>query len=145
MVNIVIVADAVLQMDIIINRCKDIFLRNMLGDQFMHILVNRLCQHLRIIAVLLQNLLQHRIINQLCNAQFFRITIYKVSDVYHHIRENFHILLLCLDPNIRNRRILDSVSHLCGNLVARLGQKFTCGHIHHILSQNMVPDPVAEH
>ncbi len=145
MVDIVIVADAVLQMDIIINGSKDIFLRNMLRNQFVHILVDRFRQHLRIVAVLLQNLLQHRIINQLRDAQFPGIAVHEVGDVYHHIGENLHILLLRLDPYKRNRSILNGIRHLQGNLLARLSQHFTRGHIHHVLRQNMASDPVAEH
>ena len=145
MVDIVIIADTVLQMDIIINGSKDIFLRNMLRNQFVYILVDRFRQHLRIVAVLLQDLLQHGIINQLRDAQFPGIAVHEVSDVYHHIGENLHILLFRLDPYKRNRSILNGVSHLRGNLLARFGQHFTRGHIHHVLRQNVVSDPVAEH
>ncbi len=145
MVDIIIIADPVFQMDVIINGSQNIFLRNMLRNQFMYILLDRLRKHLRIVTVLLQNLLKDRIINQLCNAKLPGIAVHKVSDVYHHIGKNLDVLLLCLDPDKGNCRILNGVSHLKGDFIARLGQKFSSGSIHHIFCQNVPSDSVSEH
>ena len=57
MVDIVVVSDTVLQMNVIVNGSKDIFLRNMLWNQLMYILADRLGQLSGIAAVLVQNLL----------------------------------------------------------------------------------------
>ena len=57
MVDVVIVSDAVFQVNIIVNRSKNIFFRNMLRNQFMYIFLNRLCKQAGVFAVFFQNLL----------------------------------------------------------------------------------------
>jgi hypothetical protein len=44
MIDIVIIAQTILQMHVIVNGSQNIFLGNMLGYQFMYILLDRFCQ-----------------------------------------------------------------------------------------------------
>ncbi len=53
MINIVIAANTIFQMDIIVDGSQNVFLRNMLRNQLVHVLLNRFSEHLRIITVLL--------------------------------------------------------------------------------------------
>ena len=145
MVDIVIVADAVFQMDVIINGSDDIFLRNMLRDQLMDVLPDGLCQLFRIRRILFQDLRQDRIIYQLGNAQFFWITVHIMCDVNHHAGEHLYIALLCLNIYKRNRTVLDGVRQFSRHLGSRCGKKLPCCGVNHILSQDMAADSVSEH
>ncbi len=145
MVDIVIIADAILQMDVIVNGSQNVFLCNMLRNQFVYILADHLCKLRRIAAVLVKNLLQNRIINQFRNAQLLGIAVNKIRDIHHHVGENLDIPLLRLDPHGRNRSVLDGIRHLHRHLVARFRQNLPCLGIHHILCKHMVSDPVSEH
>ena len=111
----------------------------------MHIFPDRLKKQPGICTVLVQNLLQHRIVNQLRDAQLSGIAVHKVRDIHHHVGEHLHISLLRLNPHRRYRGILDRICQLSRHLVARLRQNLTCLGIHYVLRQDVMPDPVAEH
>ena len=144
MVNIVVVPDPIFQMDIVVNGCKNIFLGNMLGNQLMDILPDRLCKLLRTVSELLNNLSKNRIIHLLRDSELSGIAVHKTGNVHHHIGKNLYVFLLCLHIDIRNRGILNLVSKLGSHLRTCRCQNFAgCG-IHHILRQDMIPDPVAK-
>ena len=65
-----------------------------------------------IIAILLEESLENRIIYSLHNAKLSRIKIHIIGNVDHHIRKNLNVSLLCLDHNIRNCCILNCVCKL---------------------------------
>ena len=69
MVDIIVVADAVLQMHVIVDGSKNIFLGNMLGNQVVDIPADRRLRYPLSSRLLLQNLSQHRIVYQFRNAQ----------------------------------------------------------------------------
>ena len=117
----------------------------MLRDQLMHIFPDRFKQLPGICTVLVQDLLQNRIINKLRDAQLSGIAVHKVRDINHHVGEHLYISLLRLDPHSRYRGILDRICQFSRHLVARLRQDLTCLGIHHVLRQDMMSDPVAEH
>ena len=117
----------------------------MLRNQLVHIFPDRLRKLPGICTVLVQDLLQHRIVNQLRDAQFSGIAVHKVRDIHHHVGEHFHISLLSLNPYRRYRSILDRICQLSRHLIARLGQDLACLGIYHVLRQNVMSDPVAEH
>ena len=142
MVDIVIVSDAVFQMDIIINGSDNVFLCNMLRYQFMHVLLDSLCQTFRILAVLFQNLCQNRIIYGFRYAQFSWVAVHETGNIHHHIGKNLNILFLCLDIYIRHCCVLDGIRQFCGHLRPCRCQNLTGRHIHHILCQNVMSDPV---
>ncbi len=89
--------------------------------------------------------MQHRVIDQLRDSQLPRITVNKIRDINHHIRKDLDILFLCLDPDIRNRSILDRICHLYGDLITCRRQNFSCRGIYHVFCQDMPSDPVSEH
>ena len=81
MVDIIIVAQAILQMHIIVDGSQDIFLGNMLGYQFMYVLLDCFCQLLGIIAELFQDLCQNRIVYQFMDTEILGIAIYIRSTI----------------------------------------------------------------
>ena len=146
-VDVIVVAQSVLQVHIIINGSKNIFLGNVLGDQIMDISADRIFQLLDISCGLLQKAGQYRIVYQLCHAHFLGVDINHRPKVHHHIGEHFDITLLIrtLDPYERNRRVLDGIRQLSGHLGPGFRQHFAGQRTHHILRQYMACDPVAEH
>ena len=144
MVNIVIITDTVFQMNIVVDGCKNIFLGNMLRNQFMYILLDRLGKSFRIFTELFDNLCQYRIIYMLCDTQFFRIALYKACNVYHHIGKNLNVLFLCLDIYKRNCCILNGICQFSSNLRAGCCQNLSGQSIHNILCQDVMSDSVSE-
>ncbi|GFH92745.1 hypothetical protein IMSAGC002_04017 [Lachnospiraceae bacterium] len=137
MVNIIRVSDAVFQVNIIIYGSNNIFLRNVLRYQFMHVLLYGFCQFFRVIAVIIQNLRQNRIINQFRDSQFPGVAIHKIRNIHHHIGKNLNIFLFRLYINIGNRCILDSIRQFRLHLCSGLCQYLPCRCIHHIFCQHM--------
>ena len=84
MVDVIIVAKAILQMHVIVDGRKYIILCNMLRNQIMDLAADRLLDILQI-RVLFQNLLQNRIIHFFRHMNFLRVHIHPAGDVYHHI------------------------------------------------------------
>ncbi len=117
----------------------------MFRNQIVNVLANRVVKLLGILAVLIQKLLQHRIVDKLRNTKFFGIAVHKIGDVHHHIGENFNILLLCLNQHRRNSGILNGIRHLSRHLVPCLCQNLSRQGIHHILRKDMMPDPIPKH
>ena len=144
MIDIVIVSDTVLQMHVIVNRSKNVFFCNMFRNQIVDISVNCFFDILNI-CIFFQNLCQNRIVNQLMNAQFFRIYVYIMAKINHHTGQNFYISLLCLNPYIRNCRILNCICQLTVNFLTCLCQNLACARIYNILCQYMSVDTVFQH
>ena len=74
MVDIVVVADAILKMDVIVNGSQDVFLGNVFRNQIVHVLADCVIKLLGILAVLVQKLLQHR--REAMNVLNFSATVY---------------------------------------------------------------------
>ena len=144
MVNIVIISDAVLQVHVVVDGGKNIFLCDMLGNQIMNGSVHSLLKLLRV-GILFQKLFQHRIIDQLRDSHFFRIHIHEVSDIYHHAGEHLYIALFRLNPHIGNRRVLNPVRQFSVRLGSGLCQHLARSGIHHVFRQHMAGNPVSQH
>ena len=125
-IDIIAVTDVVLDVHVVINGSKNIFLGNMLRNKLMNILSQSFAQSLRIITVFLYQLLKDRVIYQLGNTQFLRIALNKVSNVYHHVGENLNILLLCSNHYIRDGIELNLISKLSSNLGSCLCDNLAC-------------------
>ena len=130
-------ADAVLQMHVIVNRSKNIFFCDMLRNQLMDIFVDRIL-NIFFAGVFFQYFLQYRIIYR------FRIKVNPFAKVYHHIGENLYVTLLCLDPYKRNACILDLVCKCFIYFCTSLSQDLTGRLVYNILSQNLSADAVAK-
>ena len=139
MVDIIIRTNTILQMNIIVNRSKNIFLRNMLRNQIVNISVDRILEFIDITCCLFQDCSQNRIIYLLCHAQFSRIYIYDCIQINHHVRENFNLSLLfrILQPYSRNSRILNLICYISSNLRSFFCNDFTCQRAYNRLSQYM--------
>ena len=146
MIDIVAVADAVFQMHIVVNGSKDIFLCNMLRNQFMNTLSERFRKCLRIIVVLIlqKDLSERGIINEFCNAQFLGIAVHIVCNVDHKIAENLDISLLGAYPDIRNRGILDLISHLSGDFFSCCSENVAVRLVNNVLCEDHALDTVSE-
>jgi len=144
MVDIIIVAQAILQMHIIVDGSQDIFLGNMLGYQFMYVLLDCFCQLLGIIAELFQDLGQNRIVYQFMDTEILGIAIYIVGQIYHQIRQYFYSSLFGLDIYEGSCAVLDGICQLCGHLVSCGCDHFTGGRIHYICSQDLMTDTILQ-
>ena len=145
MVDIIVVSDAVLQMDVIVNGSQNVFLGNMLRDQLMDVLTDRLRKLLRISGMLIQNFLQLRIIYQLRHAKLSRIAVHIMGNINHHAGKDLHIPFLSLHIDIGNRRVLDLVRQLRRHLRPGRRDQLSRRGIHHILRQHKAADPVLQH
>ena len=141
-VDIVTVPESVLEVHIIIDRSQNIFLCDMFWDQLMYISGDRIRQLLRVLRVLLEDLTQNREVDLFCDPEASRLAVHKIRD--HHVGEYFYKPFLCLDPHKRNSCILDGLSHLDRNFIAFLAENLTTERIHHILREDLVPDPVLQ-
>ncbi len=149
MVDVVVIADAVLKMHIVVDGSKNVFLRDMLRDK----LVSPSPDHeLRILLVLrlVEDLLKDRIIDQLRDAVevllLFR-ELHPAVDVHHHGGKHLDIAVKTFDgnENIRNSRVLDLIRELAGHLRARFRDDLAGRHVNDVLREDMVPDAVPEH
>ena len=111
-VNIIIIANTIFKMNIVIDRCKNIFLCNMFRNKFMDIFPDSFRKSLRICTEFFQDLRKYGVIHVLRNAQLSRIAVHKMSDIHHQIGKNLHILFLCLHIYIRDSRVLQFIRHL---------------------------------
>ena len=138
-VDIIIRTNTILQMHVIVNRSKNIFLRNMLRNQVVNISVDRILEFIDITCCLFQDCSQNRIIYLLCHAQFSRIYVYDCIQINHHVRENFDLSLLfrILQPYSRNSRILNLICYISSNLRSFFCNDFTCQRAYNRLSQYM--------
>ncbi len=144
MIDIVFVSDAPLKVHIVIDGSEDILSRNMLGNEVMDIGLEGLLQVL-FLRVLLKNLLQDREIYHLLDAEFgLGVEVDISGEVYHHIGKNLLVPLLCLNPDIGNRRVLDLLCQSPVKVGAGGSNDFTGLLVNDILSQGMAGDAVSE-
>ena len=94
------------------------------------------------IFIFFHQLFQCRVIYQLCNTQFFRITVHMCGQIYHQVGQNFYISFFCLNPHKRNCRILDRSCQFFCYFCTCFCQDLTCGSIHYVFSQYMTADTV---
>ena len=83
MVDIVIIAQTILQMHVIVNRSKDIFFCNVLWNQLMNLTADCVLDILNIL-ILFQDLSQNWIVNKFCHSHGRRINVHIVGDIHHH-------------------------------------------------------------
>ena len=147
MVDIIIRTDAVLQMHVVVDGSQNVFLRNVLRNQLADASAKCLCKSLRILVVLVlkQDLTECRIVNLLCDAELFRITVHEVSDVHHQVGQNLHAVSgICLNPHIRDGRILNLICHLTGDGIPGTSENISVCLIDNILCQNVSGNAVAK-
>ena len=119
-VNIVTVTNSILKMHIIVNGSKYIFPGYVFRNKLTYISADCLKQFF-FIFVLIHKLLKKRIVYFLCYTKFLLVSVRNMRiKVYHHIRQHLNFSLLCLNPYIRNRSILDLIrKHFCKNCACR--------------------------
>ena len=144
MIDIVIVSDAVFQMDIIINGSQNVFLCNMLRYQLMNVFPDSFRQFFRILGIFFQDLRQDRIIYQFGNAQFPGVAVHIMGEINHHAGKHLHIALLCLDIDEGYRTVLDGIRQFCCHLVTCGCDHFTGGRIYYICSQDLMTDTILQ-
>ena len=143
MVDIILISKAIFQMHVVVNGSENVFPCDMLRNQVMNAAVNRIFNvfHIRILS---KNFLQSRIIYFFRHAHFLRVHIHPAGDVNHQVGQNFHVALLCLDPYIRNRRVLDIIRQFTGYPGSFFRQDLSGRCIYHILRQNLTFDTIAQ-
>ena len=96
MVDIVVASDLILEMHIVVNGSENVLFGNMLGDQLVNTLAERIRQSLRILVVLIadQDLTQRGIVHLLVNPQLLRVAVHKMRDVHHQIGQHLDVSLL---------------------------------------------------
>ena len=135
MVNIILVSNAILQMHIVVDGCKNILFCNMFWNQESHIFTD--CFILLFFSlVFLQNFRQFRIVNFFCDSQRFFICFWQERiEIHHHIGENFLISsFFRLNKYIWNSCILNFISQflcyksssLCNHLSCHRADSIFC-------------------
>ena len=137
MVDVIVITNAILEVNVVIYGSKYVFLCNMLWYEVWHVSLYGSLELLCIIAILLEESLENRIIYSLHNAKLSRIKIHIVGNVDHHIRKNLNVSLLCLDHNIRNCCILNCVCKLLWYCCSSFSDNLSCARIDSILSKDM--------
>ncbi len=145
-IDIIRIADAVLEMHIVVDGSKNVFLGDVLRNKLVNTLLERISQCLRILVVLIleEDLTESRIINLLMDSEFFRIAVNKVCDVNHKVAQHLDIALFCLNYNTRNSRVLNGIRHLTRNGFACAAEYFAVCLIDDILCEDMADNTVAE-
>ena len=142
-VNIIISSQSIFQVDIIVNGSKNIFHSNVFRNQFMNMTTNCFFQFIFII-IFFHQPFQFRIVNHLCNTQFFRVTIHIMCQINHHIGKNFYISFFCLNPYKRNCRILNRICQFFCHFSSCFCQNLTWRSIYHVFCQNLSCDTVSQ-
>ena len=139
MVNVIVIAHAVFQMHIIINRSKNVFLRNVLWNQVVNVTLYQRFQFINVPCTLLKQPFQDRIIHLLCNTHFHWVDIHNSLQVYHHIRKNFNIAgaFLTLYPQKWNGRILDRIGKFSCDHGSCLRNHFPCNCADNLFCQSL--------
>ena len=147
MIDVIIVSDAVLKMNIIVDGSENVFLCNMLRDQVVDVTPDHALHLIDVACGFFDDACQNRIVNLLRHADLFRININDCLKVYHHIGQNLDISgsILSFYPQILSRRILDRVSNLAGNLCPFFSHNFTCERAYNIFCQDTSVYTVPEH
>ena len=144
MIDIIIVAQTVLQMHIVVDGSQNVFLSNMLGYQFMYILFDSFCQLLGILSELLQDLSQNRIVYQFVNTEISGIAVNIMRQIHHKVGQDFYISLFGLNIYEGNSTVLDGICQFCSHLVTCGCNDLTGGRIHNISSQDLMTDTILQ-
>ncbi len=143
MVDVIVIADPVLQMHVVVDGRENIFLCDMLGNEVMGMKPDRL-QQILVERILIHEFSQDGIVNHLRDAETLRIALHPVGQVNHHAGEDLHIMAIRLNDYIGNSGVLDLVRQFLRDVGAGLGQDLTCTLIHHVLREGMSRDTVAQ-
>ena len=144
-VDVIVEADALLQVQIVVNGCKDILAGDVLRNQGVHILPDGVLQGFLISVRRLDEIHQGRVEDALRDAVLRRILdIDKAADVHHHIGKNLHLALGALNPDIRRAGILDLRRGLPREGSAGLGDDLARPGIHCVLRERVSHNPVRE-
>ena len=102
MVDVIVISDAVFQMDIIVNGCNDVILRDMLRDQVVDVAADHALHLIDIACGLLDDACQDRIVYLLCHAHFLRVDVHNSLKIHHHIGKDLDISgrVLALYPQV---------------------------------------------
>ena len=144
MIDIVVVAQSILQMDIIVNGRNNVLFRNMLWNQVMNIPPNDILKFIDVTAGLIKNSLKNRIIHLLRNPYLFRVNLHDCIKIHHHIGNHLDasFLLRSVNPHKRNCRILNLLCHLASHLRSRLGNNLSRNRACNILCKHLSGDTV---
>ncbi len=112
----------------------------------MDIPADSILQFIDVAACLLKDSLKDRIIHLFRNPYFLRVNLHDSVKIHHHVREHFNtsLLLRPLNPNKRNRRILNPICHLPSHLRSCLGNDLPRNRACHILRKHLPGDTVLE-
>ena len=136
MVDVVLISKTILQMHIIVNRCHNIILGNMLRNQLGNLSFDCFFQ-LFSVCVLSKKLLQHRIIYRLFDSHLMEIEIYIFAQVNHTVGEHFDITFLTFYPDKRNAGILQFYCKIMIDLGICFCDDLTSRSIYYIFSQHL--------
>ena len=146
MVDIVHIAIAVIQMDHIVNGCKNIFQCNMLRQQLMDVFLD--CRlHFLCGCVFLQQLCQHRIVNSFLDAEFLcrQSKFLQIAvNLNGLVAQDFYLLFLRHDIQIACAAVLNPVAQIQCQNCAFLCDNLACHGINHVFCQNCIADTVSQ-
>ena len=147
MVDIVVIAHAVLKMHVIADRSKDIVLCDMLRDQVVDVTPDHVLHFIDIPGRLFDNACKYRIIYLLSHSDFQRINVNNGLKIYHHIRKHLNVpgLVLSFYPQVRRGRVLDLIRDLAGDLCPLFGHNLFCQRAHYIFRKDPTCHTVFEH
>ena len=146
MIDIILEADAVLDVNVVVDRSEDILFGDVLRDQLVNVALDLLLE-LLLVGELIEQSLKLGIVNSLVDAQLRKNLIGALernmcSNIYHSVGENLDVALLGLNGNGENTRILDLVSQLVVNPAACRRNDLTGIGIDHVLGKNEAYDTV---
>ena len=143
MIDIILCSHAEFQMHIIVNGSDDIFLCNVLRDQVVNVSADQSLKLLLAhILCFLEEIRENRIEYRFCNTDLCRIKGNVCTEIDHKVGKDFLLSLLCLNPDIRDRSVLDRNGLLFCHHFSGLGKDFAgCG-IYHILCQYLAGNTV---
>ena len=146
MINIIIISKTIFQMHIIIDGCENIFFCNVLRNQLMDILANRIFQFIDIACCLFQKFSENRIVHQLRHAHFLRVNVNNALQIYHHIRKNFDIAfsLFSCNPYIWDCRVLNCICKFSVNFRSFFRDHLSCQRAYNIFCQNSSVNTITE-
>ena len=136
-VNVIGRADALFDLHVVVDRSKNVFLRDVLRNQAIHMPLHVLLDVDLVLLGLLQDFHERRIVDRLHNAVFGRILhVDIVADIDHEVREHLQRALgraRALHHHIRNARVLNLGREFSRDHRAALRENLAGVRIHGIL------------
>ena len=143
MVDVVGIADAILQMHVVVDGRKDVLAGDMLRNQAVDVAADRIQELLAF--KLLHQLLQKRIVHLFGDAQVSRLHVRdKGAQIDHHVGQDLHDALFRMHIDRRDRSVLDLVGQGLGQDRAGLGDDLAGLPAHRVLRQRQAGDTVAQ-